>query len=137
MHRTIPHTHQKPLNGNGGEKGCCGASSWRSDHHLGPCCEGDPIRNINTRSHIHVVSSKTHLGDTTVLLTDGGETTGFTVLVDGVADPVDAGITTDGLVLRVDEDDFVVFVGGVLEKIRQQKIQTRSRIKVIRTWLTQ
>jgi hypothetical protein len=34
--------------------------------------------------------------------------------VNGVADPVDAGITTDGLVLGVDKDDLVVLVGGVL-----------------------
>jgi hypothetical protein len=33
--------------------------------------------------------------------------------VNGVADPVDAGITTDGLVLGVDKDDLVVLVGGV------------------------
>ena len=34
--------------------------------------------------------------------------------MDGVADPVDAGITADGLVLGVDEDDLEVLVGGVL-----------------------
>jgi hypothetical protein len=34
--------------------------------------------------------------------------------VDGVADPVDAGITADGLVLGVDTDDLEVLVGGVL-----------------------
>lgn len=35
-------------------------------------------------------------------------------LVNGFDDPVDARVTTDGLVLRVDEDDFVVFVSRVL-----------------------
>jgi hypothetical protein len=34
--------------------------------------------------------------------------------VNGSADPVDAGITTDGLVLGVDTDDLEVLVGGVL-----------------------
>lgn len=34
--------------------------------------------------------------------------------MDSVADPVDAGITSDGLVLRVDEDDLVVLVDTVL-----------------------
>jgi hypothetical protein len=34
--------------------------------------------------------------------------------VDRVTDPVDAGITADGLVLGVDEDDLEVLVGGVL-----------------------
>lgn len=31
-----------------------------------------------------------------------------------VGDPVDAGITADGLVLRIDEDDLEVLVGRVL-----------------------
>ena len=34
--------------------------------------------------------------------------------MDGVTDPVDAGITADGLVLGVDEDNLEVLVGGVL-----------------------
>jgi hypothetical protein len=34
--------------------------------------------------------------------------------VNGLDDPVDAGITTDGLVLRIDEDDFEVLVGRIL-----------------------
>jgi hypothetical protein len=51
---------------------------------------------------------------TTGLLASGGETTRLAVLVDGGADPVDAGITADGLVLGVDEDNLEVLVGGVL-----------------------
>ena len=54
------------------------------------------------------------LVDTTGLLAGGGETASLTVLVHRVDDPVDAGVTADGLVLRVDEDDLVVLVGGVL-----------------------
>lgn len=54
------------------------------------------------------------LVDTTGLLAGGGKTTSLTVLVDGVDDPVDAGITADGLVLGVDKDDLVVLVGAVL-----------------------
>jgi len=34
--------------------------------------------------------------------------------VDGLGDPVDAGIAADSLVLGVDEDNLVVLVGGVL-----------------------
>lgn len=34
--------------------------------------------------------------------------------MDGVADPVDAGVAADGLVLGVDTDDLEVLVGGVL-----------------------
>ena len=52
--------------------------------------------------------------DTTGLLAGGGETASLTVLVHRVDDPVDAGVTADGLVLGVDKDDLVVLVGGVL-----------------------
>lgn len=54
------------------------------------------------------------LAQTTRLLASSGETPGLAVLVDGGNNPVDASITTDSLVLRVDEDDFVVLVGRVL-----------------------
>ena len=54
------------------------------------------------------------LVETTGLLAGGGEATRLAVLVDGVDDPVDAGIEADGLVLGVDEDDFVVLVRRVL-----------------------
>lgn len=37
-----------------------------------------------------------------------------TNLVNGVDDPVDTSITADRLVLRVDQDDFVVLVGRIL-----------------------
>jgi hypothetical protein len=51
---------------------------------------------------------------TTGFLANGGETTSFTALVDGIDDPVDAGITTDGLVRGIDKDDFKVLVGSIL-----------------------
>ena len=54
------------------------------------------------------------LVETAGLLAGGGEAAGLAVLVDGVDDPVDAGVDADGLVLGVDEDDLVVLVGGVL-----------------------
>jgi len=54
------------------------------------------------------------LVQTSALLACSCEATKLAVLVDWVDDPVDTGITTDSLVLRVYEDDFVVLVGGVL-----------------------
>ena len=54
------------------------------------------------------------LVETTRLLASGSETTSLAMLVDGVDDPVDAGVAADGLVLGVDEDDLVVLVGRVL-----------------------
>ena len=52
--------------------------------------------------------------ETTALLAGGGKTTRLAVLVDGLGDPVDARIAADGLVLGIDEDDFVVLVRRVL-----------------------
>ena len=64
------------------------------------------------------------LVETTGLLAGGGETAGLAVLVDGVDDPVDAGILADGLVLGVDEDHLVVLVGRVLvDPVRVQDAQ--------------
>lgn len=54
------------------------------------------------------------LAKTTALLAGGGEAAALAVLVDGVDDPVDAGIAADGLVGGVNKDDFVVLVGRVL-----------------------
>lgn len=54
------------------------------------------------------------LTQSTRLLASSGETTRLAVLVNGVDDPVDAGVFADGLVLRVDKDDFEVLVGRVL-----------------------
>jgi len=54
------------------------------------------------------------LAQSTRLLSSGGEATRFAVLVNGVDDPVDASITTDGLVLGVHENDLEVLVGRVL-----------------------
>lgn len=40
------------------------------------------------------------LAETPVLLSLGGETSGLSVLVHRVGDPVDSGVSSDGLVLR-------------------------------------
>ena len=57
---------------------------------------------------------KMTLTDTARLATSRGETTAFTMFHGGSTDPVVTGITTDGLVRRIDKDDFKVFEGGVL-----------------------
>ena len=36
------------------------------------------------------------------------------MLVNGVDDPVDAGVTSDSLVLRIDENNFIILVRRVL-----------------------
>ncbi len=54
------------------------------------------------------------LVQTSALLASRGQATHLTMLVDWVDDPVDAWVLADGLVLWVDEDDFVVLVGAVL-----------------------
>ena len=54
------------------------------------------------------------LSDTSVLLSDRGQSSGLSVLVDGLGDPVDSGVSSDRLVGRVNEDDLVVLVHTVL-----------------------
>lgn len=67
------------------------------------------------------------LVETSALLASGGETALLAVLVDGVDDPVDAGVAADGLVLGVDEDDLVVLVGAVLvDPVGVQDAQVRA-----------
>merc|ERR1711988_1191597 len=51
--------------------------------------------------------------ETTVGTASRGDTTELTVLVHRVDDPVDARITTDGLVGRIHHDDLEVLVGGI------------------------
>ncbi len=67
------------------------------------------------------------LANTSVLLANGGKTTGFAVLVDRVADPVHARISGNSLVARINKDDFVVLVGGVLvNPVGVQDTQVRA-----------
>ncbi len=54
------------------------------------------------------------LAQATRLLASRSEPTRFAVLVDRINDPVDAGIPSNGFVLRVDQDDLKVLVCGVL-----------------------
>jgi hypothetical protein len=83
--------------------------------HLAVAPEGEgvvPLPGLPPASSGVVVLVST--AKTTALLAGCGETTALAVLVDGLDDPVDTGIAADGLVLGVDEDDFVVLVGRVL-----------------------
>jgi len=54
------------------------------------------------------------LSETAVLLADGGKTASLPTLVYGIDDPVDTGVTADGFVVGVDENDFKVLVHTVL-----------------------
>jgi hypothetical protein len=56
-----------------------------------------------------------------------GETPHFSVLVDGVDDPVNAGIISDDLVGRIDKNDLVVFVGGIL--INKKNNKKKKKLK--------
>ena len=67
--------------------------------------------------------------ETSVFLASGGETSGFSVLVLGGSNPVDSSVSSDGLVVRVDEDDFVELVGSVLTnpvRIEDSKVSASS-----------
>ncbi len=64
------------------------------------------------------------LANSTVLFSFSGKSTHFTVLVDRVADPIDASIPTNDLVLRINEDDFVELVSGILiDPVRVQNTE--------------
>jgi hypothetical protein len=64
------------------------------------------------------------LAQSTRFLSSSSQSTRFTVLVNRVDDPVDTSITANGLVLRVYQDNFVVFVGRVLvDPVRVQDSQ--------------
>jgi hypothetical protein len=64
------------------------------------------------------------LVETARLLAGGGKAAGLAVFVDGVDDPVDAGILANGLVLGVDEDNLEVLVGRVLvDPVRVENTQ--------------
>jgi len=54
------------------------------------------------------------LSKTTRLLASSGETTSFSVLVNGVDDPVDSGVSSDSLVRRINKDDLEVLVCRIL-----------------------
>lgn len=67
------------------------------------------------------------LVDTSVLLSGGGKTSGFSVLVDWVGNPVVSCVSSDGLVGWVYHDDLEVLVGGVLvNPVRVQDSQVGS-----------
>lgn len=66
-----------------------------------------------TTTGLGVVEQMT-LVDTSGLLSGGSKTSGFSVLVDRVTDPVVSGVSSDGLVRGVDKDNLKVLVGGVL-----------------------
>lgn len=60
-------------------------------------------------------------------LAGGSQAAQLTVLLDGVADPVDAGVVLDGSVLGVHQDDLEVLVGGVLvDPVRAQHTQVAA-----------
>ena len=61
-----------------------------------------------------IISSVTLHAEATVLAAGRGEASSLAVLVDGVDDPVDAGIIADGNVTGVDKDNLEVLVSGIL-----------------------
>ena len=64
------------------------------------------------------------LAQTTRFLASCGEATGFAVFVNWVDDPIDTRVSANSLMLRVDEDDLKVLVGGVLvDPVRVENTQ--------------
>lgn len=72
---------------------------------------------------------KMTFAETTVLLSNASKTARFPMLVDRVGDPVDSGVTADSLVVRVDKNDFVIFVDTILVdpvRVQDAKIAASS-----------
>ena len=64
------------------------------------------------------------LPEAAVLPARGGEPTELAMLVDGLGEPVDPRVATNGLVLWVDHDDFEVLVNRILSNpVRIQNTQ--------------
>jgi hypothetical protein len=81
-----------------------------------------PLGSVGTTNG--VVGAVTLDSEASVLLASGGKAATLSVLVDRLADPVDAGVVLDGDVVRIDKDDFEVLVGGVLvDPVRVQDSQ--------------
>lgn len=69
------------------------------------------------------------LGNTSGLLSSRSKTSGFSVLVHGVDNPVVSGVSSDGLVRGVHQNDLVVLVGGVLvDPVRVQHSQVANSL---------
>jgi hypothetical protein len=79
-----------------------------------------------TTTGLGVVEQMT-LVNTSGLLSGGSKTSGFSVLVDRVTDPVVSGVSSDGLVGWVDQNDFEVLVGRILvNPVRVKDSHVRS-----------
>lgn len=65
------------------------------------------------------------LAQSTGALARRGKTTQLAMLLDSVANPVDLWVTTDGVVVWINADDFEVFVGGILsDPVRVQDTES-------------
>lgn len=54
------------------------------------------------------------LADTSGALASGSKSAHLTMLHDSLADPVDLGVTSDGIVIGINENDLKVLVGRIL-----------------------
>lgn len=82
-----------------------------------------PDLSASRRSVVEQMS----LVDSSGLLASGSESTGLTVLVHRVDNPVVSGVTSDGLVLGIDKDDLKVLVSGILvHPVRVENSEVRS-----------
>lgn len=77
----------------------------------GDLISSDPALSLGRSVIVISVSSDS---ETSVSLTGGGETSVLSMLVLGRGNPVDLSISGNGLVVGVNKDDFVEFVGSVL-----------------------
>jgi hypothetical protein len=61
-----------------------------------------------------LVGTVTLLSHTTSMATSSSETTSFTVLVDRIHNPVNGRIVADGIVVRINKNNFIILEGSIL-----------------------
>lgn len=81
---------------------------------VAPELEGLPLAVGSVLATTNGVVVAVALANSTALVAGSGEATRLTVLVHRLGDPVNAGIAADGLVLRVNANDFEVLVDTIL-----------------------
>lgn len=116
--------HEKSMRRERGEQGQC--NSPKEALQLTVTAEGERVLLL---PRVERFSAGVPLVQSTVLLARRGKTARFAALMNRVADPRDASVAADGLVLRVDEDDLVVLVDTVLVDLQARAKQEERKRK--------
>lgn len=91
--------------------------------------EGVALLPDGTLGRSQASVARTTSNQTAGLATSRGETAGLTVLVSALGDPVDAGITTDRVVVGVNQDNLEVLVRGIfVDPVRVEDTEVTANL---------